>query len=169
MNIALPALGVSFMAFAIWLTLRIINRRERWAKWTLSALIGLPVLYVASFGPACWITGRTDFGWQAVPIVYRPLTWTFSIGSMGWVYTSATGVDVQFRMPRYSAAPGADWIGESLQSFTRFGAAENWIWGLSPNNLDQGVDPVELEWVWIEAAPAPVEDISFEPKSAKVE
>src|SRR5436190_19003952 len=56
MLIALSILGVVFTAFCVWLTVRIVNRRERWAKWTLAALVvGLPVLYIASFGPACRI------------------------------------------------------------------------------------------------------------------
>jgi len=55
MRIVLPALGVAFAALCIWLAVRIINRRERWARWTL-ALVGVPSLYLASFGPACWLT-----------------------------------------------------------------------------------------------------------------
>jgi hypothetical protein len=43
--------------------------------WIAIAL--LPVLYVASFGPACWISSRMNSGnWMnftALPTVYRPL------------------------------------------------------------------------------------------------
>ncbi|HEY2250726.1 MAG TPA: hypothetical protein VGH74_06680 [Planctomycetaceae bacterium] len=48
----LTALAVAFAAFCVWLTVRIVNRRERWAKWTLAVIVGVPVLYVASIGPA---------------------------------------------------------------------------------------------------------------------
>jgi hypothetical protein len=58
MAIALAIFGVSFAAFCVWLTVRIFNRRERWAKWTLAAVVGVPMLYVASFGPWCWILSR---------------------------------------------------------------------------------------------------------------
>ena len=44
----LAALGVAFAAFCVWLTVRIINRRERWAKWTLAVMLSLSVLYVLS-------------------------------------------------------------------------------------------------------------------------
>ena len=54
MTLILPVLAIAFAAFCVWLTVRIVNRRERWAKWTLVAVVGLPVLYVVSFGPACW-------------------------------------------------------------------------------------------------------------------
>ena len=55
MTILFASLGVAFAGFCVWLGVRIVNRRERWAKWTLAAVIvGLPVLYVLSFGPACW-------------------------------------------------------------------------------------------------------------------
>ena len=52
MAILLLTVAVAFAAFCVWLTVRIVNRRERWAKWTLAAVVGVPVLYVASFGPA---------------------------------------------------------------------------------------------------------------------
>ncbi|MFN0053782.1 MAG: hypothetical protein ACKV0T_16505 [Planctomycetales bacterium] len=51
MAILLPTLAVAFAAFCVWLTVRIANRRERWAKWTL-AVVAVLALYVASFGPA---------------------------------------------------------------------------------------------------------------------
>jgi hypothetical protein len=54
MDFALSIFAVAFAAFCVWLTVRIINRRERWAKWTLAAVVGVPVLYVVSFGPVCW-------------------------------------------------------------------------------------------------------------------
>lgn len=53
---------------------RIVNRRERWAKWTMFALIALPVSYVASLGPACWIYGRTQ---KHTPCVFLPLERVF--------------------------------------------------------------------------------------------
>jgi len=50
MSIVLPALAVAFAAFCIWLALRIVNRRERWAKWTLAVVVGLPIeAYVGSY------------------------------------------------------------------------------------------------------------------------
>jgi hypothetical protein len=83
MSIILPVLAVAFAAFCVWLVVRIFNRRERWAKWTLAAGLGLPVLYLASFGPACWL-GASPIGGAAGPyfsimrrvmIVYWPLGW----------------------------------------------------------------------------------------------
>ena len=53
MSIVLPTLAASFAALCIWLTVRIVNRQERWAKWTLAVVVGLPVLHALSFGPAC--------------------------------------------------------------------------------------------------------------------
>jgi hypothetical protein len=52
---------------------RIVNRRERWAKRTLAAAIALPILYVLSFGPACWIAGRGNISEAAVERFYRPI------------------------------------------------------------------------------------------------
>jgi len=78
MTILLPALAVAFAAFCVWLGVRIVNRRERWAKWTAVAMIALPVLYVASFGPAHGIICAVDsqWLWRVADVVYRPLALT---------------------------------------------------------------------------------------------
>src|SRR5262249_17764059 len=74
MAVALSIFGVAFAALCVWLTVRIVNRRERWAKRTLAAaIIGVPVLYVATFGPACWITSQLQYGNYAVSAFYKPL------------------------------------------------------------------------------------------------
>ena len=78
MTIILPALAVAFAAFCVWLTMRTINRRERWAKWTLAAAVGVPALYVVSFGPACWISSQTldrvdRIEAQTLNMIYQPI------------------------------------------------------------------------------------------------
>ena len=56
MAIALVVTAVAFAAFCVWLTVRIVNRKERWAKWTLAVImVGSPVLYALSIGPAAWL------------------------------------------------------------------------------------------------------------------
>jgi hypothetical protein len=39
MTIVLPALAAAFGAFCVWLTVQIVNRRERWAIWTLAGTL----------------------------------------------------------------------------------------------------------------------------------
>lgn len=73
-----PALCVVYAALCVWLTVRIANRRERWAKRTAAVMAIVPALYVASFGPACWISSRTNFGEATISAVYQPLTWASS-------------------------------------------------------------------------------------------
>jgi hypothetical protein len=78
MAVTLAVFGIAFAAFGIWLTVRFINRRERWAKWTAVGLIAVPVLYVLSFGPACWMTSQVYIGgeqirWNRTLIIYIPL------------------------------------------------------------------------------------------------
>jgi len=68
MTILLATLAVAFAASCMWLTVRIVNRRERWAKWTLAVVVGLPLLYPVSFGPACWL-----FGGKGMPFISRSL------------------------------------------------------------------------------------------------
>jgi len=68
-------LAASFAASCIWLTVRVVNQRERWAKRTLAGLIvGMPLMYVLSFGPACWLTARPlRVAPEPAMIVYYPL------------------------------------------------------------------------------------------------
>jgi hypothetical protein len=80
MTVVLSALGVAFAAFCVWLTVRIVNRRERWAKWTAAVVAFLPILYVLSFGPACWITAAP----RAAGNIDEPRMWMrfyFPIGA----------------------------------------------------------------------------------------
>jgi hypothetical protein len=76
MSVVVPFLVTAFAAFCIWLTVRMINRREWWVKWTLAAVIGVPALYPLSLGPACWITSRLNFGAHSISVIYRPIAWT---------------------------------------------------------------------------------------------
>jgi hypothetical protein len=55
MTLLLPSLAVAFAASCVWLGVRIINRRERWAKWTLVVIVALA--YPASRGPWCYLAG----------------------------------------------------------------------------------------------------------------
>jgi len=48
-------LAVGLAAFVVWLTVRIVNRGGRWVKRTAVAMVCLPIVYVLSFGPACWM------------------------------------------------------------------------------------------------------------------
>jgi hypothetical protein len=50
MAIAFGIAGVAYAAFCVWLTVRIVNRRERWAKWTLAAVLVSLAMYLASVG-----------------------------------------------------------------------------------------------------------------------
>ena len=44
----------------------------------LAVLVGLPMLYVASFGPVCWINSREHIDRETVNVAYRPLLWAAS-------------------------------------------------------------------------------------------
>src|SRR5204863_3534481 len=51
------------------LTLLLTSRRcRRWA----AAVLALPILYLASFGPACSISARIQPSGKVMSIVYRP-------------------------------------------------------------------------------------------------
>jgi hypothetical protein len=53
-------LGAAYAATWVWLGVRLVNRRERWAKWTAAALAAAPVLYVLSSGPMTILAFRSQ-------------------------------------------------------------------------------------------------------------
>ena len=102
MTVVVAALSVGFPAFCVWLGVRIFNRRERWAKWTLVVTLSLPVLYAASLGPACWITSRVNVGAPIVNVVYLPMMWIRDVGP--------------------------EFIGDGILWYSRIGSAPGWCW-----------------------------------------
>ena len=71
--------------------------------------LSLPVLYVASFGPACWISSRTNIGASAVSVIYQPI----------------------LRLP---AAGPETMINEPLVWYAYLGAADCWDWAMEPGS-----------------------------------
>ena len=64
MLIAMLATVVALGAFCIWLTVRIINRHERWAKWTAAGFAAV----VLAAGVAIWWWTVAEDG-----IIYDPI------------------------------------------------------------------------------------------------
>jgi hypothetical protein len=89
-RIVLPILGAAFAAAVVWLTVRLIDRRERWAKWTLAAMVALPVLYIASFGPACRMAA-TSFAEYASAAQIPRATWMNAYRPLCWITDRCDG------------------------------------------------------------------------------
>ena len=76
--VLLQALAIAVAAFSIWLAVRIVNRREPWAKWTAVGLVVVLLAYPLSFGPVCWLNSqpvankKLRHGPEAM-IIYIPL------------------------------------------------------------------------------------------------
>ncbi len=85
--------GVAFAACCVWLTVRIVNRSEKWAKWTAVAVL-LLATYPISFGPAfCLVQhgvlpdGSLDrVYFPFVAVVANPRTEQSSIASIVYNY-----------------------------------------------------------------------------------
>ena len=79
MTITIATFGVLVTSFSIWLAVRILNRREKWAAWTA---IALPIpLYVLGIYPAAWLYFDGDLPDWARGLVkqfYTPLIWLFN-------------------------------------------------------------------------------------------
>jgi hypothetical protein len=83
MTILFAILAVASV-FCIWLTVRIVKRRERWAKRTAVVLLASsPVLYVLGIGPAAWLNTRhlmpQSLG-SASGHFYYPINWIMGHG-----------------------------------------------------------------------------------------
>ncbi len=44
-----------------------------WAAWAVVLVVGLPFLYVASFGPVCWLIAKDALPLRPAVNAYRPL------------------------------------------------------------------------------------------------
>jgi hypothetical protein len=91
------AVGAGTWAFWIWLGVRLVNRREPWAKWMLAGTVALPIIYVASYGPVRWLIQQLPvdgtpewasdgFSWFYYPLIHsdidvlgRYLDWSIDV------------------------------------------------------------------------------------------
>lgn len=99
-----------------------IRKRPGVAFWASIALVVVLVVYPLSFGPACWITSRTNGGgWLA--FVYRPVICGLSV-----------------KDTRLSSA---------IQWYAQFGADTGWRW--APDGIPLSDDEwISVEWVWMQ-------------------
>jgi len=82
------------------------ERKPLWL-WIVALMMAPPVLYVASFGPACWITSRSSPSGDWLLVAYRPLMWTMEDGP----------------------APASD----AIVWYSFVGAAKIWGWEVDPD------------------------------------
>ena len=69
----IPTPAIAFAAFCFWQAMRVVNRKERWAKLTLAA-IAMIAAYPLSCGPAVWLVGHGCVpSWMCE--IYMPLEW----------------------------------------------------------------------------------------------
>jgi hypothetical protein len=120
----LLTLTAVFGAFCVWLTIRFVNRRERWTERTLILAVGLPVFYVASFGPACWITSHAEMGQTIVAMAYYPLG----------------------RLCVHGHHLSPEEISPALRWYATVFANESWEWSDSGDIDDQGNVAWGLKW-----------------------
>jgi hypothetical protein len=85
MAIVLLTFGTVFAALCIWLAVRFINRRERWATWTAVVLpFAMMIIYAGAYFALAQERLPNTFGYGARPgisycdddhpLVYRPAT-----------------------------------------------------------------------------------------------
>lgn len=54
--------------------MRAARNKRGWLFWGMLLML-LPILYIASFGPALWISACTSKDGEEVMYAYRPLAW----------------------------------------------------------------------------------------------
>jgi hypothetical protein len=119
------------------------ERKPLW-PWIVPLLIGLPVLYVLSFGPACWITSHADRGKSLLPVVYRPI-----LKLMCWKYRNETS----FRPPEHGfwgkLTNGSLLEGDPLCRYAEVGAREGAHWFYTVSHENHVPAPITREeWEW---------------------
>ncbi|MGE5326612.1 MAG: hypothetical protein ACM3NO_06205 [Deltaproteobacteria bacterium] len=93
------------------------------AFWATVVVVVTILAYPLSFGPACWITSRTNFGPSAIASAFWPMTVASS----------------RFERVRHA-----------LNWYARLGAANGWNWGFAPYAAPQGKGTVTIcfRWAW---------------------
>ncbi len=59
------------------------DRKKPGVAFYATVMLVVVLSYVASFGPACWITSRANVGNRVVSVVYRPLLMLADTGIAG--------------------------------------------------------------------------------------
>jgi hypothetical protein len=114
--------------------MRAERKKPGWVFYTTVAL-SLPLLYVATFGPACWVSSRTGLGTGALGAFYRPLV---------------REISVEWRASMLDDQPNENRIGVALEWYANFGAAEDWRWWPAPGAANDGKG---LVWRKVQRAP----------------
>jgi hypothetical protein len=97
-------------------------RKPLWPKIVATVVVALPVLYVASFGPACWFSSRSRRATREVSFIYRPMTFALSNNFSGPLDSTLRWYAKIGAAPRWEWFPAIDDNG-----------AEHWFWlELSP-------------------------------------
>jgi hypothetical protein len=116
MSITLPALVAAFAAFCVWLTVRIVNRSERWAKWTAAGIVAFFIIYPVSYpwAQAIYINAylKAESRGEQLPIWIDAVATKFQ-APMGWAMSV---------MPEFVLVP--------LQSYNE--------WSLKKSGIDLG-------------------------------
>jgi hypothetical protein len=128
-RIVLPSLGLAVAACGIWLAVRIVNRRECWSRRTriAAALLALPAAYMASFGPACWISSRLGTGQDVVSRIYQPI------------------LKLEWDSPRFISAP--------IRGYGWLYSADGWVFSGPSGTTENGVTTVDDTCRWMPDSP----------------
>jgi hypothetical protein len=86
------------------------------AFWATVVVVALPLIYVLSFGPACWISSHSGIGVYALPKVYRPILEAMS--------SSRSVADLCNSYAKAGARSGWQWVDASDS------AAPIWLWSM---------------------------------------
>ena len=53
------------------------ERKRAFGPWIVAAVIGVPALYVVSFGPACWLSSRIQPSGRTASVIYSPVIYAW--------------------------------------------------------------------------------------------
>jgi hypothetical protein len=97
------------------------ERKKSVGQWVAGALVLLLVLYVLSFGPACWLCSRLGIWADVLPVVYRPILTAMHVDQFSsrveeWRLAGALPPP----LPAASSSP--------LRWYSDLEAGEGWYW-----------------------------------------
>jgi len=88
------------------------RKRPGWIFWTTVVVVAIPLLYVLSFGPACWWFSTPDNVWPCVhaPKMYWPIgrAYAHATGDERWCWAIRWYATLRHHFVMVPDGPGSD-------------------------------------------------------------